>query len=53
MLSILADAFRIATYTGRWDAPDHWRKRGPENEAEVARRDRERNRRHYPETPIG
>ena len=52
MLSILADTFRIATYTSRWDAPDHWRNRKPENDAELARRDRERNRKHYPDRPI-
>lgn len=47
MLSIIGDVFRISTFGKRWDAPDHWRKRGPRSDWEIAREDWERNRRHY------
>jgi len=51
MLSILGNVFRIATLGNSWDAPDHWRKRGPKSDWEIANQDWERNRRLYQNPP--
>ena len=52
MLSILDNVFRLASLQGRWEAPDHWRKRGPKSDWEIANDEWERNRRLYKHPPM-
>tara|TARA_R110001606_G_scaffold162850_1_gene306961 strand:- start:169 stop:408 length:240 start_codon:yes stop_codon:yes gene_type:complete len=52
MLSVIADALRIATYTDRWNAPDHWKIRGPQSQFDAERHEADRMRRHYTDRGI-
>lgn len=44
MLSIIANALRIATFTDRWNAPDHWIDRAPRSRFEAERLEEDRKR---------
>ena len=52
MLSVIADALRIASYTDRWNAPDHWKIRGPQSQFDAERHEADRMRRHYTDRGI-